>query len=216
MAQQGSVGRRVGGASSRAIVAVLAGGRGRRIGGAKPTRKLAGRPLVDYPLAAASEAQLDAIVVAKRDSELPRRLEVPTVIEPDEPHHPLCGALAALEHAAQRGPATAVVLVGCDMPFLAPSLLRWLAEAHRGALLLELDGRPQPLPARCLPAHAASLRDALTRRAPLGAALRSLAPEIVDEARLMRFGDPRRLCLSVDRAEELRDVERLLSPPRPG
>jgi molybdenum cofactor guanylyltransferase len=199
-----------------ALVAVLAGGRGRRIGGAKPTRMLAGRPLIDYPLAAARVAGLQAVVVAKRDSELPAGLAATTILEPDEPRHPLCGALAALEHAARLGPATAVVLVGCDTPFLAPSLLGWLAGAHRGAVLLELEGRAQPLPARCLPEHAALLHEALARQAPLGEALRSLGPELAGERELARFGDPRRLFLSVDRPEDLAGAERLLTPRRAG
>lgn len=195
-----------------ALVAVLAGGRGRRIGGAKPTRMLAGRPLIDYPLAAARRAGLPAIVVAKRETELPAGLAETVFFEPDEPHHPLCGALSALEHAARLDPATAVLLVGCDMPFLAPALLRWLSEAHSGAVLLELDGRAQPLPSRCLVEHAPLLREALTRQAPLGQALHSLGPELVGERDLARFGDPRRLFLSVDRPEELTGAERLLNP----
>lgn len=200
----------------RALVAVLAGGRGRRIGGAKPARMLAGRSLIDYPLAAARAAGLPAIVVAKRETELPGGLAEATVLEPEEPHHPLCGALAALEHAARLDPATAVLLVGCDMPFLAPALLRRLAEAHSGAVLIELDGHTQPLPSRCLPEHAGPLRDALAREAPLGEALRSLKPELLGEAQLARFGDPKRLLLSVDRPEELAGAERLLTPRQAG
>src|SRR5581483_12329277 len=150
-------------------------------------------PLIDHPLAAARQAGLQAIVVAKRETELPAGLIEDTIFEPEEPRHPLCGALAALEHAARLDPATAVVLVGCDMPLLAPALLRWLAEAHEGAVLIELDGHTQPLPARCLPEHAPLLREALAREAPLGEALRSLGPELVGDAELARFGDPRRL-----------------------
>jgi molybdopterin-guanine dinucleotide biosynthesis protein A len=177
---------------------------------------LAGRPLIDYPLAAARAAGLQAIVVAKRESELPAGLAEVTVLEPEEPHHPLCGVLAALEHAARLDPATAVLLVGCDMPFLAPALLHWLAVAHPGAVLIELDGRDQPLPSRCLPEHAPLLREALARQASLGQALRSLGPELVGEAELACFGDPRRLFLSVDRPEELAGAERLLTSRQAG
>ena len=56
--------------ASPALVAVLAGGRGERIGGAKPTRALAGRALIDYPLSAAREARLETVVVAKRDTDV--------------------------------------------------------------------------------------------------------------------------------------------------
>ncbi len=193
-----------------AIVAVLAGGRGERIGGAKPTRELAGRPLIGYPLAAARAAGLDAIVVAKRDTELPSALAEPLLVEPDEPRHPLCGALAALEHVAQASPEAAVVLVGCDMPFLTGALLGWLAAALEPAILLEAEGRAQPLPARCGPEHMPLLREALTAQAPLREAFQSLAPAIVEEQALAYFGDPRRLCFSVNSAEDLDTAERRL------
>jgi molybdopterin-guanine dinucleotide biosynthesis protein A len=196
--------------TSPAVVAVLAGGRGERIGGAKPTRELAGRPLIDYPLAAARAAGLEAIVVAKRDTELPSGLAEPLVVEPDEPRHPLCGALAALEHAARASPEAAVVLVGCDMPFLTGALLGWLAAALEPAILLEAEGRAQPLPARCGPEHMPLLREGLAAQAPLRETFLSLEPAIVDAQALAYFGDPRRLCFSVNRAEDLETAERWL------
>lgn len=196
---------------SPAIVAVLAGGSGERIGGAKPTRELAGRPLIDYPLAAARAAGLQAVVVAKRDTELPSALAEPLIVEPDEPRHPLCGALAALEHAAQASPGAALVLVGCDMPFLTGALLGWLAAALEPAILLEADARAQPLPARCSAAHAPLLREGLAAQAPLREVFQSLSPAIVDEQALGHFGDPRRLCFSVNSAEDLATAERWLS-----
>jgi molybdopterin-guanine dinucleotide biosynthesis protein A len=196
---------------SPAIVAVLAGGRGERIGGAKPTRELAGRPLIDYPLAAARTAGLEAIVVAKRDTELPSGLAEPLIIEPDEPRHPLCGALAALEHAGRTSPEAAVVLAGCDTPFLTGALLGWLAAALEPAILLEAEGRAQPLPARCSAADAPLLRDGLATEEPLREVFQSLSPAIVDEQALAHFGDPRRLCFSVNSAEDLATAERWLS-----
>ena len=53
------------------IVAVLAGGRGRRMGASKATVALAGEPLISRPLAAARAAGLEAVVVAKPDTALP-------------------------------------------------------------------------------------------------------------------------------------------------
>jgi molybdopterin-guanine dinucleotide biosynthesis protein A len=196
---------------SPAIVAVLAGGRGERIGGAKPTRELAGRPLIDYPLAAARAAGLQAVVVAKRDTELPSGLAEPLLFEPDEPRHPLCGALAALEHATQASPDAAVVLVGCDMPFLTGALLGWLAAALEPAILLEIEGRVHPLPVRCSAADAPLLREGLAREAPLREVFQSLTPAIVGDRALAHFGDPRRLCFSVNSASDLATAERWLS-----
>ena len=53
--------------------AVLASGRGSRLGGAKATAELGGRPLISYPLVALAAAGIEAVVVAKGDTELPDR-----------------------------------------------------------------------------------------------------------------------------------------------
>ncbi|HLB21413.1 MAG TPA: NTP transferase domain-containing protein, partial [Solirubrobacteraceae bacterium] len=126
------------------VVAVLAGGLGRRMGAAKAAVELAGRPLISYPLRAAAEAGLPALVVAKSDSELPP-LQALVVREPDSPRHPLCGVLAALRHVGAGkgelwpcdgerdgrergvGDGRAVLAVACDMPFLGARLLAWMA-----------------------------------------------------------------------------------------
>jgi molybdenum cofactor guanylyltransferase len=194
----------------RAIVAVLAGGRGTRIGGAKPTRALAGRSLISYPLSSARAAGLEAVVVAKPDTALPAIRER-VIVEADEPRHPLCGALAALEHAQRRSPGGGVVLVGADMPFVNGALLRALAQIDRAALL-EVDGQRQPLPARLLPAHAGSLRVALEAESSLRAAFAALAPRVLVEDELRAFGDPHRLCLSVNTPADLRRAEGWLDP----
>jgi len=196
--------------SAAATVAVLAGGRGERIGGAKPTRVLGGRPLISYPLRAAHDAGLDAVIVAKRDTPLPS-LREPVIEEPDEPRHPLCGVLAALAYCNGASPTGGgVVIVACDMPFLTPALLRRLAGLSTAALL-QVGGGRQPLPARCLPEHAGALRRALDSRSSLGAAFAALAPRLLDERELSAFGEPQRLCFSVNTAADLAQAERWLT-----
>ena len=147
-------------------MAVLAGGRGRRMGGAKPVAELGGRPLVAWPLAAAREAGLEAVVVAKAGTPLPA-LDVPVWIEPDEPAHPLAGLVYALERAGQP-----LVAVACDMPHVDATLLTRLAEAD-GAVAARAD---HPFPARYEPAALEVLRDVLAREAPAREALAALAP----------------------------------------
>jgi molybdopterin-guanine dinucleotide biosynthesis protein A len=178
------------------VVAVLAGGLGRRIGGAKARVELAGRPLISYPLRAASEAGLAAVVVAKQDSQLPP-LQVPLVREPDGPRHPLCGVLAALGHADG-----AVLAVACDMPFLSARLLAWIAALDEAAVA-EVDGHRQPLPALYPAAAVPVLERALVRGDSLRAALQLLHARAIGEQELRGFGDPRRLFFSVDDASDL-------------
>ncbi|HWD11416.1 MAG TPA: molybdenum cofactor guanylyltransferase [Solirubrobacteraceae bacterium] len=192
-----------------AIVAVLAGGRGTRIGGAKATVELAGRPLISHALAAARDSGLETIVVAKAGTPLPGLAEQ-IVLEPGEPTHPLCGVLAALDFAAERHPSADVVLSACDMPFLTGALLRWIGGLE-GAAMAQVGGRPQPLLARCTWADRPALADALARERPLSAALEALEPRILDERELGRFGSPPRLCFNVNDAQDAARAEAWLS-----
>ena len=125
--------------------AVLAGGAATRLGGAKATVELDGRPLIAYPLRALAEAQLEAIVVAKADSSLPP-LDTPVVTEADEPRHPLAGIVAAMRHAGDRS----VLVLPCDAPFLSPMLLRVLASATK-TTAVRSAGRIHPLIALYVP-----------------------------------------------------------------
>jgi molybdopterin-guanine dinucleotide biosynthesis protein A len=168
------------------IVAVLAGGRGRRIGGAKAMAPFRGEPLIAWPLAAARKAGLDAVVIAKADTELP---DVPVVIEPSEPTHPLLGVITALE----RGPA---VVVACDQPYVTPELLRTLAEHDGPALATDNE----PFPGRYDPSQLPVLREALAAQASLRATLRRLNPPTL--------GAPPELVASVNTPEELAAAER--------
>ena len=54
-------------------------------------------------------------------------------------------------NAQRRSPGRGIVLVGSDMPFVTGALLRAGSRGADRAALLEVDGRPQPLPARCCP-----------------------------------------------------------------
>src|SRR4051794_20788061 len=82
---------------------VLAGGRGRRLGGDKAIVELEGRALIHYPLESLHEVCDDVAVVAKRDTILPPLGGAADLwIEPDEPRHPLCGVAHALRLAMGR------------------------------------------------------------------------------------------------------------------
>jgi molybdopterin-guanine dinucleotide biosynthesis protein A len=196
--------------AQRAIVAVLAGGSATRLGGdGKAALELGGRPLIARPLQAAHDAGLETLVVAKRGSALPP-LRARVLHEPQRPRHPLCGVVAALRFLdAERPHAEALLAVGCDMPFLRAELLAWLAGLD-GAVLARVAGRDQPLLARWPVEALAPLSRALRERLSLRAALAQLAPRIVDERELARFGDPRALCFSVNDHADLATARRRL------
>jgi molybdopterin-guanine dinucleotide biosynthesis protein A len=180
-----------------ALVAVLAGGAGRRMGEPKPLARLGGRPLIAWPLAAVAAAGLDAVVVAKADTPLPP-LDVEVWLEPDAPRHPLLGIVTALERAGRP-----VIAAGCDQPWLPPELLAALAAAP-GAAAPAVRGEPAPLPARYEVAALAALRAALAAEAPLRRTLAALAPMLVELA------DPGTLA-GVNTPEELAAAEEIAS-----
>lgn len=191
--------------SDAALVAVLAGGRSRRMGRPKATLPFAGGPLIARPLAAAEAAGLEAVVVAKPDSDLPA-LEVEVWWEPAEPAHPLAGVVTALERAGGR----AVLALACDMPFVAPGLLARLAEL-RGTAAPLVAGRLEPFPGRYEATALPILRAALEREAPVRAALADLFPLELGEDELRAFGDPARMVTGVNTPDELRRAERELA-----
>jgi molybdenum cofactor guanylyltransferase len=154
------------------LVAVLAGGLGRRLGEPKTLADLDGEPLIARPLRAAAAAGLAAVVVAKAGTPLPQ-LAVPVWREPDAPVHPLLGVVTALERAGRP-----IVAVACDQPFLTPALLARLAAGPESAVTAA--GRLEPFPARYEPAALPALRGALAREASMRATLAALEPELID------------------------------------
>jgi molybdopterin-guanine dinucleotide biosynthesis protein A len=212
---------------------VLAGGRGRRLGGGKAMALLAGRPLISYALAAMAAAGLDTFVVAKPDTELPplggdagaaNAAGVEIVLEPAHPSHPLAGIVAALRRAGR----PVVVLAG-DMPLAAPALLAALGGATAATssdadpaphLAIAPDeplvvpapgGHPEPLQGRWSPVLLPALEAALAREEPLRRTVAGLSPRLLDDTELARFGDPTRMFLNVNDAADLRRAEAALA-----
>ncbi len=170
------------GDTMRPIGVVLAGGAGRRMGGGKGVVELHGTPLLAYPVAALRAALGEVIVVAKRDTELPRLPGVPVWAEPDEPRHPLTGLVHALQQAGGRP----LLVAAGDLPFVPADLVRELASADphgRPAVVPRAGGRLQPLLALYLPQALPPLAAALERPEGPGRltdAVAALDPHVLD------------------------------------
>jgi molybdopterin-guanine dinucleotide biosynthesis protein A len=166
-------------ASQAPIGVILAGGLGRRLGGAKTNVELRGRPLISYPLRALRAALAEVVIVAKADTELPAGLgAAPVWIEPPEPRHPLAGIVHALALASGR----AVLVCAADMPFVTPALVAQIAGADPAgapAVVPSCGGELQPLLALYLPAAARALAPAVSAGGPLRREVAAIGPRIL-------------------------------------
>lgn len=130
----------------RLLVAVLAGGEGRRMGGLKALRLFRGAPLVAHALAQA-RAWSSAVVVAVRDpSQVAGAIDAPLVMDRAEVPGPLSGLAAALAHASNSG-ADLLLTIPCDTPHLPADLPARLAAALTPDALVALpvaSGALQP------------------------------------------------------------------------
>jgi molybdopterin-guanine dinucleotide biosynthesis protein A len=132
---------------------VLAGGAAKRLGGAdKPGVSVGGRTLLDRVLTASRGAGRTIVVGGRRPTARPVTWTRETP--------PGGGPLAALHAGLRESGAPTVVVLSADLPFLDEGTVRRLLEAldsggREGALLVDADGRDQPLVAayRAEPLH---------------------------------------------------------------
>jgi molybdopterin-guanine dinucleotide biosynthesis protein A/SAM-dependent methyltransferase len=114
--------------------AVLAGGRGSRLGGKKATAEVLGRPLLDWTLEALRRTVDDVVVIAKVATPLPPT-DAPVWRSEPPDFHPRHGLVSALRGAQGRP----VVVVPVDMPLVPEALIETL-------LALIEDGAPAAIP----------------------------------------------------------------------
>jgi molybdenum cofactor guanylyltransferase len=168
---------------------------------------LAGRPLITFPVEAVRAAGLDAVVVAKPETPLPE-VGCRVIHDDDARSHPAAGIVAALRAAG----GEAIMAVACDMPFVTPELIDFLAGLDAAAAVPRVAGRLEPLLARYAPASVSVLEAAIERGGALNEAMTELDPQIVDETEIAEFGDPGRMTSNVNDPAELAAAERLLAP----
>jgi molybdenum cofactor guanylyltransferase len=138
--------------------AILAGGQSRRMGRDKARLELGGQTLIERVLAAVAPLNCPAFLVARQADDY-ARFGLPVVPDLFPGAGPLGGLGTALRHAS----APALLLLACDLPFLTPAFLRFLAAqlgTHQAAVPRSPEGL-QPLCAAyarsCLPAVEAAL-----------------------------------------------------------
>lgn len=128
------------------VVAILAGGAGRRIGGDKPRRLLGGIRLLDHALTRARGTAAPVILVARAPEQV-EGFGGTVLLDAPGIEGPLAGLLSALSWAADAG-ADRVLTLPCDMPFLPCDLHQRLEQAltlNHGVAVAASDGRLHPV-----------------------------------------------------------------------
>lgn len=126
---------------------VLAGGGARRLGGQdKATLVIGSRSLLQRAVSAVDTASR-VVVVGPERATAPGVRDTPVVFVCEDP--PGGGPVAALAAAIDAIDEAEVVVLACDMPFVDAATVRRLRQARGtttdGALLVDADGRRQPL-----------------------------------------------------------------------
>jgi len=132
---------------------VLAGGPGRRMGGGKPLKQIAGRRLIDLALDTLGAVCRRTMVVAVDVAEL-AWLPVPVIRD----RWPGLGPLNAIATAFLDSEAPSFMVMAVDLPLVEPKLLKLIISGHKDDKARAPMGErgPQPLLAyyhrKCLPA----------------------------------------------------------------
>jgi molybdopterin-guanine dinucleotide biosynthesis protein A len=195
-----------------ALGAILVGGASRRFGAPKALATVGGVAMVERARSALSRAGLAPVLIGSRP-EL-AGLDLPGRPDRVAEGGPLAGVHAALLWARELEMSGALC-VACDLPLLAPSLLRDLWERGAGSEARAVapegpDGAPEPLCAwysvHALPEVEARLA---RRDLRMRALLHALAAERLPAGRSGRYGEPEHLFLNVNTLAERERAERI-------
>ncbi len=196
-------------ANDHVSAAILAGGQSRRMGHDKAALMIHGETLLARTarLMRALTPNVAVIGPAERATLVP---DLPII--PDR--WPKSGPLGGIATALQALSGDAVLVVGCDMPFLKPALLGYLMTLIPGydAVVVHLDGQAHPLHAVyqrcCLPVLEEQLAAGDLR---VHRCLARLQVRYVQEDELDRF-DPKHLSsFNANTPEEWEQALRLLA-----
>ena len=157
---------------------VLAGGRGSRMGRPKATVRVGGRTLVEHAVDVLSRRCRRVIVVTRPGVTLPH-LDATVVADRPGPAGPLTGMATGLDEATSDD----VIVVACDLPFMAPMVDALCAAAPGEPAVGRDGGRIQPLCARSPRLPALRVAEGLLTRgesAARGPALALRAREVDD------------------------------------
>lgn len=128
-------------------VLILAGGEGKRMGGAKPERTLGGRRLIDHAIDAARRHGEQVVIGLRAADQISAVDDFECVIDQSGIEGPVSSLAAGIAWAKQRG-ARCLLTIPCDVPFLPHDLsgrLQTLLETSSAAVAIAVShGRRHP------------------------------------------------------------------------
>ncbi|WP_341711076.1 molybdenum cofactor guanylyltransferase [Erythrobacter sp.] len=132
---------------TRPAIIIAAGGGGTRMGGDKPSRKLAGKPLLEYALEWAMDNS-DKVAIAVQAKEQVSVHTVPILCDKVPGIGPI-GALDSAFRFSEQHDRERVMLIGCDLPLLPSDLVPTLEKriGVEGCAMPVSQGRDHPLAA---------------------------------------------------------------------
>jgi molybdenum cofactor guanylyltransferase len=195
--------------SATPSAAILAGGRARRFGGLDKSRLAIGASrILDRQLATLRAVTDDIVIVAGDPTPFAGR-GVRVVADLLPGTGPLGGIYTALEASSR----AQVLVVACDMPFLQPAFLRYLADAGRDAdiVIPRTEAGYEPLCA----SYARRAAPALRRRIEAGAlkltdVLADVTVREIGPDELRSFDPHGSLFFNVNTPQDHRQAENLL------
>jgi molybdopterin-guanine dinucleotide biosynthesis protein A len=184
--------------------AILAGGRGSRIGGNKGLIEIAGRTLIQRAADTARQAELEPLIVAKPATELGEH-GCRVVLEPEIPAHPLLGIATALAEIGEP-----LVVCACDLPLLPAELLTMLAEERATVAVVSGPRGVEPLLGRYEVSAGPELARAAHAGDPARATVKALGASLIEPGTIAGEA-PETYLFNVNTPADRAGAERLLS-----
>ena len=194
---------------------ILAGGLSTRMGRQKAALPLAGSTLLGRTVDMLMSCSHPVLVVARSDhDELPPLpIESELTFDSDPGQGPLSALCDGMRWQRARNECDAVFVTGCDMPFLNPAAIGWLADllGDHDLVVPQIGADVQPLAAiyslKVLPVAEQLLRSGDHGPRRLVGLVKA---RIVTEAEIDRFDPQRRFLRSVDTPQDYEAAKREL------
>lgn len=196
-------------------LAILAGGRGSRLGGVdKASLVVGGRTLLERQLTGVGPLAREILVVANDDT-LAGDPRYRVILDPD-PH---AGVLPALLAALDAATSELLLLIACDMPFVAPGVAEELVRFADGydAVVPDVEGHLQPMLAvyRVEPCRAAIRPGLAVGNRRMISFLDDVKTFTVPERALLSVTpNVRRSFMNVNTPEDLEEAQRIYAETR--